>query len=283
MRGFSVINGAQTIATSARFAAENKDRDISAARVLITLIKAPLDGDFGSARDEVSEPPKSGPPGEFSALDDAQERLRREMANLGIDYAIKLEAQDTLADTTRIRIRRSGSSTRIASTRSAICSLAQKGTCATLDTNAPPYKLLFNKKLTAVQLLNAVRFLRYVQGRMVSEALAATGLARLTCKHGNFVQGWVLAKRLLRSINGGLLLDPVKMPVALSQPFDDLRQTLLTEHPSRDSWEGCLSTIQKSDGHCAAVTEINDRIFRSCCRPCGRTQKKPAETGTALS
>ena len=39
LRGFLVINGAQTIASSAKFLADNKGSDISTARVSLTLIK----------------------------------------------------------------------------------------------------------------------------------------------------------------------------------------------------------------------------------------------------
>src|SRR5580692_2311066 len=38
LRGISVVNGAQTIATSARFKDENKAHDTSAAKVLLTII-----------------------------------------------------------------------------------------------------------------------------------------------------------------------------------------------------------------------------------------------------
>ena len=42
-----MINGAQTIASSAKFVADNPGADISSAKVSITLIKADADGEFG--------------------------------------------------------------------------------------------------------------------------------------------------------------------------------------------------------------------------------------------
>lgn len=279
VRGFSVINGAQTIATSARFAAENKDRDISAARVLITLIKAPLDGDFGKAVTKSRNHQNPVLLANFAALDDAQERLRREMANLGIHYAYKAEAQDTLADTTRIRIDEAAQALALLQPDPRFVVWLKKEPAQLLDTNAAPYKLLFNPKLTAVQVLNAVRFLRYVQGRMVSEALAATGLTRLTCKHGNFVQGWVLAKRLSHSINGGLLLDPAKIPVALSQPFDDLRQTLLTNTQAATVGKGALALFRNQTDTVPLLQKLMIEYFGLAADPVVEHKKNQQKLG----
>jgi hypothetical protein len=244
VRGFSVINGAQTIATSARFAAENNQKDITAARVLITLIKAPSDGEFGKSVTKARNHQNPVLLSNFAALDDAQERLRRELANLGIHYAYKAEAPDSLADASRIRIDEAAQALALLQPDPRFVVWLKKEPAQLLDTDAAPYKQLFNPQLTAVHLLNAVRFLRYVQIRMVNEALAATGVPRLTCKHGNFAQGWVLAKRLKQAITGGSLIDPTKLPAALSQPFDDLRQTLLTNTQAATVGKGVLALFR---------------------------------------
>ena len=47
LRGLSVINGAQTISSAAEFVAQNPECDISAAKVLVTIIKADSEGKFG--------------------------------------------------------------------------------------------------------------------------------------------------------------------------------------------------------------------------------------------
>jgi AIPR protein len=49
LTGMSVINGAQTIAVAAHFMAENPEHDISGADVLITVIRADSDNEFGKS------------------------------------------------------------------------------------------------------------------------------------------------------------------------------------------------------------------------------------------
>lgn len=91
IRGLTVINGAQTIASTAKFIADNKSADISRARVSLTLIKANLDGQFGKAVTRARNHQNPVQLSNFAALDDEQERLRREIAHLGIRYAYKAE------------------------------------------------------------------------------------------------------------------------------------------------------------------------------------------------
>lgn len=47
VRGLSIINGAQTVASAAEFVAQHPNSNIDDAKVMLTLIKAPADGLFG--------------------------------------------------------------------------------------------------------------------------------------------------------------------------------------------------------------------------------------------
>lgn len=47
VRGLSIINGAQTVASAAEFVRQHPGRNIDDAKVMLTLIKAPADGSFG--------------------------------------------------------------------------------------------------------------------------------------------------------------------------------------------------------------------------------------------
>ena len=87
-----MINGAQTIAASAKFIADNSTADVSKARVSLTLINADLDGQFGKfvTREQIIRIRCSC---QIFALDDEQERLRRDIAHLGIRYAYKAKDQ----------------------------------------------------------------------------------------------------------------------------------------------------------------------------------------------
>jgi hypothetical protein len=226
LRGFSIINGAQTIASSAKFLADNKDSDLSAAKVVFTLIKADADGEFGKSVTRARNHQNPVLLANFAALDDEQERLRRDLAYLGIHYAYKAEAADGVIDHTRIRIDEAAHALAMLQPDPRYVVWLKKEPAQLLDTTSDQYKALFSSTLTAFQLANAVHLNRYVQNRMATEARSATGQEHLIYKHGGYAVAWVIAKRLRGVINGTSLLDAAKIKAALSTPFDQLRQTL---------------------------------------------------------
>lgn len=232
LRGFSVINGAQTIATAAKFVADDKSRDISPARVSLTLIKADADGNFGKSVTLARNHQNPVLFSNFAALDDEQERLRRDLAYLGIHYAYKAEAADGVVDDSRIRIDEAAQALAMLQPDPRYVVWLKKEPAQLLDTTSDKYKALFSPAVTAFQLANAVRLNRYIQNRMVTEARGAHGQERLIYKHGGFALAWVIAKRLSVSINGTALLDVAKVNASLSTPFDNLRQTLCDESNS---------------------------------------------------
>lgn len=226
LRGFSVINGAQTIASSAKFLADNKGSDLSAAKVSLTLIKADADGEFGKSVTRARNHQNPVLLANFAALDDEQERLRRDLAYLGIHYAYKAEAADVVIDESRIRIDEAAQALAMLQSDPRYVVWLKKEPAQMLDTASDQYKALFSPSLTAFQLANAVRLNRYVQKRMATEVRGASGQERLIYKHGGYAVAWVIAKRLRGEINGSVLLDTTKIKAALSSPFDQLRQTL---------------------------------------------------------
>ncbi|HEX9392503.1 MAG TPA: AIPR family protein [Usitatibacteraceae bacterium] len=229
LRGFSIINGAQTIASSAAFLADNKGIGISEARVSITLIKADTDGEFGKTVTRARNHQNLVLLANFAALDDEQERLRRDLAYLGIHYVYKAEAADGTVDDNRIRIDEAAQALAILRPDPRYVVWLKKEPAQLLDTTSSQYKALFSSELTAFRLANAVRLNRYVQSRMTAEARSASGLERLIYKHGCYALAWVMAKRISQEISGTALIDTAKITTRLSTPFDDLRQHLSDE------------------------------------------------------
>jgi hypothetical protein len=84
-----VVNGAQTIASAAMFVENNPASTIQGARVSITLIQADSDGEFGKSVTRARNHQNPVLLANFVALHDEQERLRRDLAHLGIHYAYK--------------------------------------------------------------------------------------------------------------------------------------------------------------------------------------------------
>ncbi len=189
--GLSVINGAQTIASSARYAEENKGADISAAYVMMTLIKAESDDAFGKAVTRARNHQNPVLLANFAALDDQQERLRRELAYLDIHYAYKAEGPDNTQDPQRIRIDEAAQALALLQPDPRYVVWLKKEPAQLLDTESAAYQNLFRAGLTGIELANAVRALRYVQSRMLTEARAAIGPERLTYKHGAYALGFV--------------------------------------------------------------------------------------------
>lgn len=226
LHGFSVINGAQTIASSARFLAENIEKGIAAARVSLTLIKADADGDFGKSVTRARNHQNPVLLANFAALDDEQERLRRDLAYLGIHYAYKAEAADGVNDDARICIDEAAQALAMLQPDPRYVVRLKKEPAQLLDTSSDSYKALFSPSVTAFQLANAVRLNRYLQNRMATEAKTSSGQERLTYKHGAYALAWIMAKRLKLAINGAALIDDTKLKTALSAPFDQLRQNL---------------------------------------------------------
>jgi hypothetical protein len=227
VRGLAVVNGAQTIASSASFVAENKGSNISDAKVSLTLIKAKADGDFGK---EVTRARNHQNPvmfWDFAALDDEQERLRRELAHLGIHYAYKAGAADAAYDPARIQIDEAVQALALFQTDPRHVVWLKKEPARFLDTASDQYKAIFSPALTPFQLANAVRFNRYAQNRIAVESRHAAGQDRLIYRHGNYAVAWVLAKRVSSAVNSAALIDEGKLSTELSGPFDQIRQTHL--------------------------------------------------------
>lgn len=243
--GMSIINGAQTVASSASFVADNPKIDISSAVVHATVIQADQDAEFSKRVTRARNLQNTVSPQNFAALDDQQERLRREVAVLGFHYAYKPEAFDGAADPTRIRIEEAAQALAIAQADPRFAVYLKKEPGQLLLVEGAAYKALFSSNLTAYRLLNAVLFSRYVHARMVREAASrGPGYEKLTYKHGGFALGFVLAKRLEGVMAGASIIDETRARNQLSLPFDQVRQSLWDAVQKRTSYKGPLAILR---------------------------------------
>lgn len=242
--GLSVINGAQTIASSTRFSDEQPKADISDACVMVTLIKADTDDNFGKSVTRARNHQNPVLLANFAALDDQQERLRRELAYLDIHYVYKAEGPDNAHDPKRIRIDEAAQALALLQPDPRYVVWLKKEPAQLLDTQSPAYQSLFRPSLTGFELANAVQVFRYIQRRMPTEAAVATGLERLTYKHGIYALGFVLAKRISKVITGTALLSEGKIKAQFSPVFDLLRQTLWSVIEPRTLFKGPLAIFR---------------------------------------
>jgi len=274
IKGLSIINGAQTIASAATLIDGDKSVDISAARVTLTLIEAATDGDFGKSVTRARNHQNPVFHSDFVALDNQQERLRRELAHLGFDYAYKPGVGDQVANPRRIGLEEATQALALFNKDPRFAVWLKKEPARLLDTGGEPYATLFHPSLTAFQLANAVFFLRYVQQRMTEETRAAAGVERLAYKHGNHALGWILAKRLSTVQQATKLLDGGKLKAQLSDPLDKLRVKLWEDVLKASAWRGPLALFRNQTDALPLIEKISINYYELTGDPAVEQKKK---------
>jgi hypothetical protein len=229
LRGLSVINGAQTIASSAQFHRENPQSNIADARVLLTIIKADSNGEFGKQVTRARNHQNPVESWNFAALDDEQGRLRCELAHFGLHYVYKAAVFEGSLDSSRIHIAEAAQALALLHPDPRFTVWLKKEPSSLLETSKYQYKELFVPGLTGLRLANAVKVNRFIQARMNDESKRSRNVERLVYTHGNYAAAWILSKRLRKAIDGKTLLDDARIRTELSRPFDELRQTLQDE------------------------------------------------------
>jgi hypothetical protein len=226
VKGFSVVNGAQTIATTAKYKKDNPGGDISSAKVAITLIKTGDDSAFEKSITRARNHQNPVQLANFAALDDEQERLRKDLAALGIRYVYKAGETESTMDPKRIHI---GEAVQALSAlhgdpRYAVWMKTQPGEL--LNTESSQYKELFTSTVTPHLLWNSVIINRYIQKRVQEEVDRVSGQERLSYKHGAYCIAWIYAKKVLKEIKKPKTVNETKINSSLSASFDQLRQSL---------------------------------------------------------
>ena len=254
LRGLSVINGAQTIASSAQFKMENPESNIEDAKVLLTIIKADSNGEFGKQVTRARNHQNPVESWNFAALDDEQERLRCELAHFNLHYIYKAAAFDGPFDPSRIHIAEAAQALALLHSDPRFIVWLKKEPSSLLGTGNYQYKSIFVPALTGLRLANAVKVNRFVQKRMNEEAAHSRNFERLVYTHGNYAAAWVLLKRLRKAIDSKVQLDDAQIAVELSRPFDDLRQTL--QDQTRKAYRGPLAVFRNQGEALPVLTEV---------------------------
>jgi hypothetical protein len=242
IRGLSIINGAQTVASAAEFVARNPGYSIANAKVMFTLIKAPADGAFGKRVTKARNHQNPVQAANFASLDETQERLRQEVAHLGFEYHYRPE----------VLVRANG---RVITLEEALRALATlhddprypvwlKSEPARLSNpEGAEYQRLFDAQLTGAALINAVLCSRAIRDLRLSSELRAPSRSqeRLVYRHGAHAITAVLMKRLRTKIRAAVPMDPATLPALVSLPFDELRQQAFDTARGRLIGEGPLA------------------------------------------
>ncbi|AMO94003.1 AIPR family protein [Collimonas fungivorans] len=281
LRGLSVINGAQTISSAAEFVAQNPGCDISSAKVLVTIIKADSEGKFGRSVTRARNHQNSVSAGNFASLDPRQEDLRRELAYFDYSYHYRPEATPRNAEVSAniITIEQAMKALALFEVDSRFPYWLKNEIARFRNAESTEYQLLFTPTLTGAQLVNKVKFFRFVRDVLASNAAATSGAEGLFYKHGAFVVAAVLAKRCRTRVNEPDVLRQTQLNELLSAPLDECRQacwdkarplvgkgrSVLSYFQNQSSTvrllDGCMSAIYglETEDAYQAVKQVADR------------------------
>jgi AIPR protein len=229
IEGLSVINGAQTIASCQHFIATHPQADVSAARVLLTLIQVNQTDAFGAQVTRARNHQNPVSLAQFAALEDVQERLRRELAFDNIVYRYRPEARQATPGVDAISIDDAAYALALFHPDPGLPVTLKKQPASLLDTKGADYPKLFNLALSGRRLANAVRLYRQALSSLGGSELAAYGLEKLIYRHGRYAIIWLTLQSNTAWLDHEGVMSPTDAGNLVSHPLDLWRERVRAE------------------------------------------------------
>jgi hypothetical protein len=263
VRGLSIINGAQTVASAAEFVRQHPGRNIDDAKVMLTLIKAPADGPFGKRVTKARNHQNPVQTANFASLDENQERLRQEIAHLGFEYHYRPEALATGPTAITLDEALRALASQQHDPRYAVWLKSDPARLAKPD--SAEYQALFANTLTGAALVNVVLCHRAIRAFVVDYELRAPARSqeRLIYRHGIHVITAVMMKRLRNRIGAAAVVDVATINALLSQAdtLDQLRQQAFSLGQHRLTFEGPLAYFRNQSNVTAFLADLMETHF----------------------
>ncbi len=261
VRGLSIINGAQTVASAAEFVRQHPDKPIGDAKVMLTLIKAPADGAFGKQVTKARNHQNPVQTANFASLDENQERLRQEIAHLGFDYHYRPEAVANGTNAITLDEALRALALQQNDPRYAVWFKSDPARFANPDSTE--YQALFTTALSGVALINAVLCHRAIRTLVVGyeQNSPARSQERLIYRHGIHVITAVMMKRLRNKIGAAAVIDPATIPALISLPLDQLRQQIFDLGRQRLILEGPLAYFRNQGNVTGLLVDLMETHF----------------------
>lgn len=260
LTGFSIINGAQTVASTANFAVENPDADLSEAKVMITLIKADAESDFGKEVTRARNTQNDVKEIAFAALDEEQERVRRELQHLDIEYVYRVGETVSGYSPNRILVAEAIQALAMLELDPRYPVWMKRSLIDFQRTDGEPYKQIFSQSLSSIKLANAVRVYRYIKEQVNASVRGCWYEERKAYKHSEYAMAFVFAKQFRDAIIGNDLIDVGKLKTAGSAPYDTLRQHLW-EIIQSIPWPGPLAISKNQDRTLNVIRRLMTRQY----------------------
>jgi len=261
VRGLSIINGAQTVASAAEFVAQHPGSNIDDAKVMLTLIKAPADGPFGKRVTKARNHQNPVQPANFASLDENQERLRQEIAHLGYLYNYRPEASATGVKVITLDEALKALASQHNDPRYTVWLKSEPARLANPD--SAEYQELFSANLTGAALVNAVLCHRAIRSLVVGyeQNAAARSQEKLIYRHAIHAITAVMMKRLRLLIDTAVVLDATTLPALLSLPLDELRQQTFDLGQQRLVFQGALAYFRNQNNVVVFLTDLMELHF----------------------
>lgn len=261
VRGLSIINGAQTVASAAEFVAQNPDSSIDDAKVMLTLIKAPADGDFGKAVTKARNHQNPVQTANFASLDENQERLRQEIGHLGYTYDYRPEAK-VVSGANLITLDEAIRALAVRQKDPRYLALLKGDSSRLSNPEGAEYQALFAPGLAGCQVVNSVLFYRAIRELVVDyDKHAPSGSReRLIYRHGSFAVASVMMKRLRGRIVKTEAIDPASINALIGLPLDQLRQEMADLHALLGG-SGPLAYFKNQGDVAAFVAALMEKNF----------------------
>ncbi len=263
VRGLSIINGAQTVASAAEFVRQYPGRSIDDAKVMLTLIKAPAEGPFGKRVTKARNHQNPVQTANFASLDENQERLRQEIAHLGFEYHYRPEALATGPTAITLDEALRALASQQHDPRYAVWLKSEPARLANPDSTE--YQALFANTLTGAALVNAVLCHRAIRALVVDyeRRAPARSQERLIYRHGIHVITAVMMKRLRNRIGAAAVVDVAAINALLSQAdtLDQLRQQAFSLGQQRLTFEGPLAYFRNQSNVTAFLADLMETHF----------------------
>ncbi len=196
IEGFSIVNGAQTVGSIAT-ASSSTDLSTSPAKLLITLIElAEAPDDFGTRVTHARNYQNQVRLVDFVALDPFQERLRRELAVLGITYHYKPSLDAHQRDDSTFIFQEAAIALACFSGKTEIVITLKKEIGKILDRQGNIYAELFKSDTSAVWVCRAVRTYRFLDNILTrNEWGSGRYEERMFYRHARFFILHILARK----------------------------------------------------------------------------------------
>lgn len=260
LTGFSIINGAQTVASTANFVAENAGADLSEAKVMITLIKADAESDFGKEVTRARNTQNDVKEIAFAALDEEQERVRRELQHLDIEYVYRVGEAVTGHNPNRILVAEAIQALAILELDPRYPVWMKRSLLDFQKTDGEPYKQIFSQSLSSIRLANAVTVYRYIKEQVSASVRGSLQEERKAYKHSEYAMAFVFAKQFRVAIGGNDLIQMAKLKAAGGAQYDTLRQHLWDIIQSIP-WPGALAISKNQDRTLDLIRELMTKHY----------------------